>query len=266
MRTILAAVDFSEASRIAVSYAAFIANTFNADLLVVHAITSQPGSGKIQSDFDLSFYQDQMDNLVRKYTVKIRGIIRNGRPLDVIKNVAAEEKASLVVIGRKGKGESTSVFGSTAVELIGKIDMPILVVPEKTVYRAPESILVTIDLKDYLPVTRFKVLNSLLETFNPFVHVLNIQRKKEKLTPELIAAKSLSDNEWKRFQYQYHIVRSEKVEDTILDFLEENPADMLAMVAKRKSLFAKIFTGSSTRKMTLLTGIPLLVMRPEKKN
>lgn len=270
-------MDFSEASTNALSYAAYLANAFNSTLVVMHAyndtdaIDNVPLVDVFDSAADLEkanlqYLQAQMQGLIRKYTVKIKGIVKKGKSVSVIKKVAREEQASLIIMGMKGKGQSNSIFGSTTVDLIGKTELPIIVVPEKAKYQPLQNIVVAIDFKDKKPVSRFKVLNQLIKKYDPFLQILNVQKKGSDLTPELVTGKMRSGLIWDKYNHNFNIIESDDVEEGINKFLRKHPADMLAMVAKKHRLFERIFSKSHTRAMTRQTKIPLLVMHPPKEN
>lgn len=277
MQKIIAAVDFSDASFNAVNYAAYLANAFNCKLVIVHgyndtdAIDDLPltkvfDSGEDLETANLNYLQSQMDGLVRKYTVKINGIIQKGKPVNVIKKVAASEKASVLVMGMKGKGKSNSIFGSTTIDMIGKTEIPMIVIPEKATYQPLQNIVVAIDLKDKKPVSQFKVLNDLIRKFDPFLQILNVQKKDQEMDAEMISSKMRSGLIWDKYNHSFNIIENEDVENGINKFLKTHPADMLAMVAKKHNLLERVFSKSHTRAMTRQTRIPLLVMHPPKDN
>lgn len=277
MKKILAAVDFSEASFNAVSYAAYLANAFNSKLLVVHgytgtdAIDDEPLVEVFDSAADLetanlNYLNAQMNGLIRKYTVKIEGIVKKGRPVSVIREVAEREDVSLIVMGMKGKGKSNSIFGSTTVDMIGKTDSPLLVVPETAKYQPYQNVVVAVDINDTLPVSRFKVLNDFITKYDPFLEILNVQKRGSELTADVISGKMRSGLMWDKYNHSFNIIESDDVEDGINRFLEKNTSDMLVMVAQKHSILDRIFARSHTRAMTKQVKIPLLVMHPQDDN
>jgi len=277
MQTIIAAVDFSEASQNAVSYAAYLTNAFNARLVVVHAyisneaIENEPLLDLFEmsdnlNDANLKFLDVQMQGLIRKYTVRIKGIVKKGKPVSVIKKLAREENASLIIMGMKGRGKSNSMFGSTTVQMIGKTDIPILVVPENAVYKPIENLLVAVDFKSRISINRYKVLNKLIERYKPFIRILNVQKKNEPMTSEMISGKTRTGKIWGRYDHQFHIIESEDVEKGINNFLRRYPVDLMAMTAGRHNLLDRLFSKSYTRSMTRQTRTPLLIMHPAPRN
>lgn len=275
MKNIVAAIDFSDASFNAVSYAAYMANAFNSTLIVVHAysgteaIDDLPITDIYERSEDLEvankkYLQEQMDGVVRKYTVKIKGIIKKGKTVTIIKNAAKEEGASVIVMGMKGRGKSSSIFGSTTIDMIGKTELPMIVVPENATYQPIQNIAVAIDFTDKIPVSKYGVLNDLIKKYDPFLQILNVQKKDSKLSAEMIAGKMRSGLIWDKYNHNFNIIQEEDVQRGINNFLKNNPVDLLAMVAKKHRLFDRVFKKSYTRAMSRQTKIPLLVMHPPK--
>lgn len=275
MKNIVAAIDFSDASFNAVSYAAYLANAFNSTLIVVHAYTGTEAIDDIPitdiyesaSDMDVAnkkYLQEQMNALVKKYTVKIKGIIRKGKAISIVKKVAKEEDASVIIMGMKGRGKSNSIFGSTTIGMIGKTELPIIVVPENAEYQPLQNVAIAIDFADKVPVSKYSVLNDLIKKFDPFLQILNVQKKDSDLSAEMIAGKMRSGLIWNKYNHNFNIIQEEDIEKGINNFLKKNPADMLAMVAKKHRLLERVFKKSYTRAMSRQTKIPLLVMHPPK--
>src|SRR5665647_176553 len=131
MKNILVPIDFSDASFNAVSYAAFLANAFNASLTLVHAYTSssafeeRPDAGTYDSSEELEsanalFLKKKIEGITSKFTVKSNSIVMKGNPVNVINEVADKINPDIIVMGTKGKGESNTVFGSTTTSMIDK--------------------------------------------------------------------------------------------------------------------------------------------------
>jgi len=275
MNNIIAAVDFSEASFNAVSYAAYLCNAFNSKLIVVHAYSGTEAIDDIplteiyDSSGDLEeanqkFLKSQMDALVRKFTIKISGVIKKGKPTNVICQVAQEEGASFIVMGMKGKGKSNSVFGSNTTAMIGKTQLPLIVVPENATYQPIENIAVAIDFKDKVPASKYPVLNQLIKKYDPFLQILNVQKKGSNLSPQFVADKIRSGLMWDKYNHSFNIISDDDVQKGINNFLKKTPVDMLAMVAKKHRLLERVFQKSYTRAMSRQTKIPLLIMHESK--
>src|SRR5688572_4137106 len=127
-RAVLAAVDFSEPSRAALVYAARLARQCKAILHVLHAEDPLLAGAARAAGIDLpsetreelgAFMQDAapagdwapLDHVV------------TGPAVDVICDIAARERADVIVIGMRGmSGAERTVFGSTTEGVLRRAD------------------------------------------------------------------------------------------------------------------------------------------------
>lgn len=134
-RTILAAVDFSDGSRVALACAARLAVQCRAALHVLHAEDPLLHAAAQHEGVDLS--RETEEELQRfageawpASTCDPRLHTIAGQAVDVILNAAAREGADVLVIGSRGmSGVERLVFGSTAERVLRRADLPVLVVP-----------------------------------------------------------------------------------------------------------------------------------------
>ena len=141
MKKILVAIDFSDASRKAEEYAASLAKLFNAEIHLLHAYYIPTPIGDAPGYLPLSMTDVQIENeaelqqeieyLTGQYHINVAGYIKMGLASGVIKDLAAEIGADLLVMGMKGVGKTGGIFGSTVISCIRKTQLPLLVIPEK---------------------------------------------------------------------------------------------------------------------------------------
>lgn len=271
MKNILVPIDFSDASFNAVSYAAYLANAFNARLTLVHAYTDtsafdkSAGAKVYDSQKELEaanekFLKKEIEVIARKFTVKINGIVKKGSPVNVINEVAKKNHPETIIMGMKGKGESNSKFGSTTISMIDETSIPLLIIPKTALYQTVDSITLTSDFKNEKLLSHFTILEKLMAKFNPFIQVLNVQKKDSKFTAEVIAGKMSKDLTWDKYNHSFNIIEKDNIEEGINKFLKKHRTDLLVMVARKRNSINKIFEPSHTKKMTCHTKIPLLVL------
>lgn len=261
MKNIVVAFDFSDASYNALSYAAFLANTYNTKLILVHGFETKKTAVKDASKADdAQLLKKEMDGVVRKFTVKIKGIVQQGNTIKTLNEIAAKNNSSLIVMGMKGKGESNSKFGSTTTAMISKTSVPLLVVPKNALYQSIETITLASDFHNEKLLKDFSILEEMIEKFNPFIHILNVQKSGSKLTAQRIAEKMGAGLEWDKYNHSFNVMEQDEIEEGISKFLKKHATDLLIMVARKKSFVSSIFTPSHTRKMTYQTKIPLLIL------
>jgi nucleotide-binding universal stress UspA family protein len=144
-RSILAAVDFSEPSRVALACAARLANSCGAALHLLHAEDPLLGAAARARGLDLSREaRDELARFVRSAApaadlTPVPHVIA-GRPIDVVCDIAHRERVDLIVIGSRGMSVSEHVlFGSTTEGVLVRADVSVLVVPATWTAPRPES-------------------------------------------------------------------------------------------------------------------------------
>jgi nucleotide-binding universal stress UspA family protein len=269
MKNILVPIDFSDASFNAISYAAFLANVFEANLLLLHVYSNNSASEKKQRSAvepdenlgttDENFLKKQIDGIERRFTVKIKSLLMKGNPVNIINEMAKKYHSDLIIMGMKGKGESNSIFGSTTTAMIDKTSIPLLVVPKKAGYQTIDTITLASDFKDEKLLSHFSLLEKFIAKFNPFIQILNVQKNKSQLTAEMIADKMRAGLQWDKYNHSFNIVEKDNIEEAINKFLEKHSTDLLVMVARKHSFIEKALGASHTEKMTHQTKKPLLI-------
>lgn len=144
--TILFPTDFSENSEYAFDYALTLAKQFNARLVVIHVINEpvdlrgfyvpHVSFEKLEEEI-VSAAEKMMEKFCRtkiKDYPNFTSSIVSGIPYDEILKKAAEENASLIVMGTHGrKGLDHFLFGSTAERVVRSATCPVMSV------RPPEA-------------------------------------------------------------------------------------------------------------------------------
>ncbi|HTV25718.1 MAG TPA: universal stress protein [Polyangiaceae bacterium] len=132
-RTVLAAIDFSDASDIVVEHALAMARQANAhEMHFLHV--RPPASDAAEEEGRQTEFEEWLDARVRNsgslpYTVKVVAHEASGNPADVIVEMAGDLLASAVIVGTHGrKGFQRMVMGSVAESVVRHAGCPVLVV------------------------------------------------------------------------------------------------------------------------------------------
>lgn len=153
---ILVPIDFSETSKVALSHAASLCEKFNAEMYLMHAVTTANfevfPNLNIRSKFDdirevaiaeLSIIRDEVRE---KHKVGVDIIIKDGRPSNAIVDSAKEINADLIVMGTHGvSGFQEFFIGSNAYRVVTAVDIPILTLKHHAKKTAYENILLPLD-------------------------------------------------------------------------------------------------------------------------
>lgn len=135
LRSILAATDFSEASRAAAIFAACLAKPLHATFHLLHAEDPLLAAAAHQAGVDLN--RETRDAL-QAFVASMPAVaeyaplhhVVSGPAADVIVDVARSQDADLIVVGSRGmSGAEHLVFGSTTERVLRRTGTSVLVVP-----------------------------------------------------------------------------------------------------------------------------------------
>ena len=144
MKTIVAALDFSDASKPVLEMAGSLATAYGATLHLVHVVEPEPSYsayGFTPEEFPaIHVFQkearERAEAALKKKReslsadLKVETHLLEGNPLNALLEFATETGADLVALGSHGHGVMASVLlGSVAEGLVRKAEVPALVVP-----------------------------------------------------------------------------------------------------------------------------------------
>lgn len=272
MKNIIVPIDFSDASYNAANYAAMMANIFNANIILVHAymnpsaIDDTPAHLLNQPEKELwQIKKDQLKEYVeilrKKYTIGIEGLVKEGAATPVILDVSNNENADLIVMGMKGKGKSNSAFGSNTTIVMRRSSIPVLVIPEEVEFKNIEVITLASDFDAETELSNYSLLKNIALKNKAFIQILNVRKKGEQLSTDEMSGKIRTAAAFEDLEHKFYTIEDDEVDEGIEDFLEDHRSDLLAMVARKRNLFERVFNPSQTRKMSHETEIPLLVLQ-----
>lgn len=272
IKTIVVAVDFSDASFNAANYAASTANIFNAELVLVHAFMNPMAidqmsaelsgqTNKELSDVLQEFMKQNVEILQKKFTVKIDSVVKEGPASIVLEHCVRDRNADLVVMGMKGKGKSNALFGSTTLTHIRKSKVPVLVIPQEAEFKSINTITLASDFDEETGLANYNLLKTIAKRNNAFLQILNVRKKETNLSPSEVAGKLNTSSAFNDTPHKFFTVQDDEVDDGIEDFLKDFPSDILVMLSRRHNFFKRMFGTVHTRKMMYETKIPLLVLQ-----
>ena len=274
MKNILVPTDFSEASHNAAKYAVSLAKPFDARVTLINII--QPAV--IIDDSVLAFVMTtqaeiveshkklmnkEIEALSQKGLIEIKGLVAEGSTYNRIQEIAKSNEADIIVMGMKGKGQSNSVFGSTTTTVIRKSALPVFVIPEKADYKPIDTVTFASDFDAQIEMDRYTFLLELSEKFNSKIYIVNVQKKDSLMNQEKVIGKMKTSVAFSNLNHQFDTINERNVGEGINKFIEENPTDVLAMVAHRHNPFERMFGKVHTKQMSYKTKIPLLVLQSQ---
>lgn len=264
MKTIVAPVNFSEASLNAVNYAADMACVIGTSLSLIHVCPIP----MVYSEVPVPVYtikdlvagaQRSLEEIKEKILfetkdrIKIYTEVRQGNVVSEIESYSNSVDTYAVVMGPEGANafERFLMEGNT-INAVKQLSCPLIIVPSGIKFTAIKKICLACDLKDITTTIPVMEIRHLMKAFNPEFHVLHINVENEE-----------NEKEWlkevlEEYHPKYHFINSEDIEKSIIDFTEKHHIDLLIIVPKKHSFFASIIKHNHAKRIVLHTHFPVM--------
>jgi nucleotide-binding universal stress UspA family protein len=272
MKSILVGTDYTTTGNRAVRYAAEMAFQYKARLIVVHAtqlmlVTEAP--------MELSYILDEMEitdhkkmlvlenNLKRKYDMrlKITTEVQTGFVADIIQNKSHQHHPDLIVMGMPQLDFfSQKILGTAGLQILTKIDTPVLIVPESARFKPLKKIILA---ADGLTIKSKKGLNFITEILSTTSTSLSYLHVKDDLYPGYLKAYwNKMHQTFGSLPNQVHEVSaiSGKTAKIIHEWSKKHKADWVITVARERNIFWNLFHESVSKKIAYLSQIPVLLI------
>lgn len=271
IKRILIPVDFSPASAAALRYAeSFAAFTQAAEVKVVHVFTPQVATGDVLVIPPMGELMDQRDEAFNKFLAKIPAPEGLTRKSELLLGFAADKiigqsaDFDLVIMGCTGETDLLEqVFGSIASEVSQNAECPVLLVPDRAVFKEYNNILYASNNLSLSrrAVLQFRNFNELFHARVHFVHINDEEGQHEGKRESLFAP--LFNNPEPEFAFEIQEVTADSVQEGLVEYLQAKPIELAVMVTRQRGFWASLFHSSSTKQMVLHPETPLLVLHLE---
>lgn len=272
MKHVLFPSDFSHNSEKALPFAAEMARLFDADLTLFNSYKLPYSKSNLLVSIMDRMKKDSEDELLKikkrleaddKYkSLSIKIDSRTGSFVPLIPKVAKDCRTNLIVMGTKGASSIKEIFiGSNTLEVIQTTKCPVLAIPEDAENLNIRKIAMATDFKKVNDPEQLKVLFDIARKTGAPIEFVNVVRKQdENIAEEKAKQAAMLEELAGDIPTSIHFTTNEDIIDGVSAYINDNQPDLFAMLARKHSLFERIFTKSITNKLSFRTEIPLLVM------
>lgn len=280
MKRILVPVDFSPTSKKAFGYAVDIASRSGGAVILCHFFrpvkSSDAGAIHNVREYNQQFEGNTLKRLQRlknkvladtSEKVSVSTLVGQ---TPVVKNIfrfAENNHIDLIVMGTQGAtGLKKITIGSIAAKVAKGSPIPVLLVPEKFVWKEPQTILFTTTISKS-DNNVFPLLLSLANLYDAHLTVVNMRtpyqlndyKEKEEFEMYAYSVQRIFDD----VNIQFRQLETSSPEKTMANLYKEIPYDLLVMARRKLDFFSRFFQKSFTKKMAYITTLPLLIV-PER--
>ncbi|HUR66860.1 MAG TPA: universal stress protein [Chitinophagaceae bacterium] len=257
MHRVIIPVDFSETSLNAARYAAKMLAGKEDALAILY--------NNYESDDDLDIcinYQESLKKEFLKAGVKKVECEREmgGDLIENISRLAHTIRASLIVMGITGKSAvRAAMFGSNTLRLIDENLYPVMIVPPDAKYTGINNVAFASDFKNVENTTPSVLISSVLEMFNPKLHVVHVNKDIYVSLPvELQEEKAKMQTMFSKFNIEFYFITMNDFFEALDHFVRDYKIDVVITVPKHQSNASSIFKSTHTKRLAYHSHIPIL--------
>lgn len=270
---ILLPTDFSKNARSAALYAIEMFKDENVEFILLNTSTIPFSAENVLVFVDDLFQKESAKNLKREKEyllkkhhlpsnqVKIRS--KDGILPLVVGNIIENEKIDFVVMGTKrASAFKKKLIGSNTVEVLRKVNCPVLIVPEGCTYK-PMQLAVAIDFK---PIDSEQLLTSLkvlIQNRKLKITLIKILTEDEFISTNIKLEESKLKSTFKDYTVEYQYIEDENIIHGLNQFIRNKNINLLVMIAHRYPFIKMLFHNSITEDMSMISRIPLLIIKDQ---
>lgn len=143
IESILAATDFHDVADVAIEHATQLAIKFAYPLHILHVYSKK--HAKISEEEAQKKVEQIAAQVKAQHNIDVTPIFKVGDPVDLIKTVSKQVKASYLTMGTRGKTGVDYILGSYAAKIVQNSDVPVLVTQKKREIIDYKNIILPID-------------------------------------------------------------------------------------------------------------------------
>jgi nucleotide-binding universal stress UspA family protein len=263
MKTIIACTDFSESSLNACKYAAMLAQNLDCKLILFN-LNDTPllhtNLGLIgvkvtpKNEEKKKSTQTLITSLNKLFPdLKILSFESKGKFKDEINDFVNHHKVQFAVLGLEAKERINKyIYGTHSLDLVGKIDCPVIIVPSLYKVHKLSRIVLSVDSNEKLNAKHLKGFEKFLNRTGAEVSVVHVRSEDEIFHPQTLHVKL------KEEKIPVTFVQAKTIEDGIKKFYNKDKDDLIAILSKKHSTFFNLFAESHTKKIVFATQVPVL--------
>ncbi|HSU28883.1 MAG TPA: universal stress protein, partial [Chitinophagaceae bacterium] len=168
--------------------------------------------------------------------------------------------ATLIVMGITGKsGVKQVLFGSNTLKLIDNNLYPVMIIPPDAGYHGISNVAFASDFKNVTMTTPSVLIGTVLEMFNPKLHIVNINPAHYvSITEECRVEKEKLEAMFSKYETEFYFIGINDFFEAIDNFVKDYHIDVLVTIPKHQSNSTPFFKRTHTHKLAFHSHIPIL--------
>jgi nucleotide-binding universal stress UspA family protein len=269
METILIATDFSAAAKNAVNYGADLAKFFDAKIVLLN-IFSLPLGGydnmapmnviAEMKDSGTANLNDVASNIIKRlgYDPGIECVCESGSVVGIINSLVSEKGADLVVMGMVGQAGAVKrkLIGSTSLSAARNLNVPVVIVPEKAIYKPIKHIDFACDFSHDDDKKLYHSVRAFAAAFGASVEIVQVRKPFADVGTKV---SEKTEGILRDVDHKKVVLEHEDPAQALEVYFKVKKPDMVLINPGKHNLFHNLFSKSLTQTLAFQLEIPLLV-------
>lgn len=257
MHRVIIPVDFSETSLNAARFAAkMLAGKKDAMAILYNNYESAD-----DHDITINYLESLKKEFIQTGVESVQLEHEMGGDLiDNIARLAHTMRATLIAMGISGKSAvQQAMFGSNTLRLIDRNLYPVMIIPPDAGYSGISNVAFASDFKNVEDTTPSALINSVLEMFNPMLHIVNVNKDiYVSLPDDILAGKEKFKEMFSAWKTEFYFLTMNDFYEAIDNFVNDYKIDVLITIPKHQSNTTSLFKSSHTKRLAYHSHIPIL--------
>ncbi|GMN12075.1 hypothetical protein MTsPCn9_08920 [Croceitalea sp. MTPC9] len=276
MNTIIVSVDFTKESKERASFALDMAKRFNSKIIFAHAHnvifqktaigTPSPlsNSGGINRLTQQMLKEQELTKFVNNLntSVVIENYVGVGSMENVLSDLIDKEDADLVVIGTSEESSiERLLLGNTNEKISRKVTCSVLILPDKAKKISLDDVSLALDAKWFENDVQMDILFNFLRVYGSELKILHVAKDDKQLLKEKQVLEHHGTYLNRLKNYSFHTVHDDNAKNGIINFLQKQSSDLLAIVYRGHGFFKRIFDPGVRKQIISDIEMPLLILK-----
>lgn len=262
MKKIVVAIDFSSNSINAFKQGVKLAKNLGAKVYVIHAyLAMRRADTMINVNRILKEEaEQQLEELIKSTDIpegvstKLKAL--KGEPVAAIEKYCHKIEADLIIVGTQGEQNDPEVFlGPVSGGLVKQTQVPILIIPNQYQINKIERILFALKSMVIKESNQLVPLKAFIKKFNAQLQILQIK------TPDNEPEDLIVSEKIKKLKAPIEYIDAENIHQGLTNYITDTDFDLVCVMRRRRKFLELLFTRSLTKKDTLLSPVPMLILQ-----
>ena len=267
IKTILFPTDFSERSKKALRQVISFMKGSDMHLIVYH-VYHRPGADDEKTG-SLDEKEKSVDNafnhLKRAYPAlnELSYTFKKelGISTDKIIGMAEGADVDMMIMATKGAKGFGELWGSKTEQIIQKVKIPVLVIPDSTSLENIDRIGLAYDYRITISSGTLAKIVAIADHLKANIDVISINLDERKLGEEKTNVRLELEKQLESIPHTFSYTHHANVEEGIMKYCHNNSINMIGILPKSYGFIEELFHESLTKKMVFHSDIPLLVIK-----